>query len=261
MNRPPFVVRSFWQLPLLFATGLAAGFVDSIAGGGGLITLPVLMNLGLAPQDALGTNKLQASFGSGSAAWHYAQAKTVPLRDCRFGFAFSLLGAALGALVVQHVNPSFLKRLIPLLLLAVAFYVLLKPRLGDQDRPARLRPFAFDLLFGLCIGFYDGFFGPGTGTFWAMAYVLLRGFNLTRATGYTKVMNFASNLGSLIFFLAGGNVFFVAGLTMGLGQLLGARLGARMVIARGTRFIRPVFIAVVLALTAKLVWDAYGKSR
>lgn len=248
-----------WQLPLLFGTGLVAGFVDSVAGGGGLITVPVLLNFGLNPQDALGTNKLQASFGSGSATWHYAAARTVPLADCTRGFVLTFLGAALGALTVQALDPSFLRKLIPLLLSAVAAYSLLKPRLGEQDLHPRMPRGWFDLVFGLSLGFYDGFFGPGTGTFWTMAYMLGLGFNMTRATGYTKVMNFASNLSSLALFLIGGKVFFVAGLTMGIGQLLGARLGARMVIARGTKFIRPIFISMVLALTAKLIYDNYAK--
>src|SRR5258706_7863925 len=111
-----------WQLPLLFLVGLAAGFVDSIAGGGGLIALPALLSCGLDPQTALGTSKLQSTFGSASAAWHYAQAKTVPLNDCARAFLLTLLGAALGTLVVQRVDPSFLKRAIPILLGAVAIY-------------------------------------------------------------------------------------------------------------------------------------------
>ncbi len=246
-----------WQLPLLFGTGLVAGFVDSIAGGGGLITIPVLLSLGLEPHYALGTNKLQATFGSGSAAWHYARAGTVPLKDCTRGFGLSLAGAALGTWVVQRIDPSFLKRAIPMLLLAVAIYTLLKPRLGAQDLHPRLARGWFDLTFGLLIGFYDGFFGPGTGTFWTMAYMLGLGFNMTRATGYTKVMNFASNLSSLAFFLLGRDVYFVPGLTMGLGQLVGAKVGSSMVITRGTKFIRPIFIAVVLALTLKLLYDGY----
>jgi uncharacterized membrane protein YfcA len=246
-----------WQLPLLFGTGLAAGFVDSIAGGGGLITIPVLLNLGLDPHRALGTNKLQASFGSGSAALHYAQARTVHLRDCALGFSMSLLGAALGAWVVQKVDPSFLRRFLPMLLLAVALYTWLKPQLGAYDQAPRMPRRWFDVIFGLGIGFYDGVFGPGTGTFWAMAYVLCVGFNLTRATGYTKVMNFASNLSSLAFFLVGGQVDYIPGLVMGVGQLLGARLGAGMVVRKGTRFIRPIFLTVVFALTLKLLWEVY----
>jgi hypothetical protein len=252
-------MSGLWQLPLLCGAGLVAGFVDSVAGGGGLITIPVLLNLGLDPQCALGTNKLQATFGSGSASWHYAQAGTVPLRDCGHGFILSLAGGALGALAVQQVNPAFLRRAIPVLLLAVAVYMLLKPRLGAQDLRPRMPRLRFDLVFGLGIGFYDGSFGPGTGTFWAMAYMLGLGFNMTRATGYTKVMNFASNLSSLAFFLLGRNVLWGAGLGMGFGQLLGARIGSRLVIAKGARFIRPIFISTVLALTLKLLYDAYLK--
>jgi hypothetical protein len=115
-------MSKLWHLPLLFGTGLVAGFVDSIAGGGGLITLPVLLRFGLDPQHALGTNKLQATFGSASASWHYAQARTVPLKECTRGFVLSLTGAALGALAVQQLDLSFLKRVIPVLLIVVAIY-------------------------------------------------------------------------------------------------------------------------------------------
>jgi uncharacterized membrane protein YfcA len=246
-----------WQYPLLFATGLAAGFVDSIAGGGGLISLPVLLSCGLGPRAALGTNKLQGTFGSGSAAWLYAQGKAVPLGDCPRGFIFSFLGAAVGALTVQRIQPSFLRQAIPWLLIVVAAYMLIKPELGKLELHPRMRRGWFDVIFGLTLGFYDGFFGPGVGTFWVMAYVLGLGFNLTRATGYTKVMNFASNLSSLALFLLAGNVYVWAGLTMGLGQALGARAGARMVISKGTKFIRPVFISVVLIITARLIYDNY----
>jgi uncharacterized membrane protein YfcA len=250
---------SLWQYPLLLLTGLAAGFVDSIAGGGGLITLPVLLNFGFDPQHALGTNKLQATFGSGSAAWHYVEAKAVAPRDCTRGFLCSFGGAATGALVVQEVSPSFLRRAIPILLIAVAVYMLIKPRVGCEDARPRLTRWQFDVFVGLSLGFYDGFFGPGVGTFWAIAYVLGLGFNLTRATGYAKVMNFASNLSSLALFVMSGNIALGAGLIMGAGQLLGARIGARMVLARGTRFIRPIFLTVALAITAKLLYDSFWK--
>jgi uncharacterized protein len=246
-----------WHFPFLFFTATLAGFVDSIAGGGGLITIPVLLSFGLPPKDVLGTNKLQASFGSASASWHYARAGTVPLRDCGFGFAISVLGSAAGSWLVRQLDPSFLRRIIPVLLLVVAGYMLFKPALGTKDLRPRMPRRAFDLLFGLTIGFYDGFFGPGTGTFWTMAFMLALGFNMTRATGYTKVMNFGSNISSLAVFVLGGNVLYTAGLVMGAGQWLGARLGSRMVVTRGTTFIRPIFLTVVLAITAKLLWDTY----
>jgi hypothetical protein len=248
-----------WLHPILFLTGLGAGFVDSIAGGGGLITIPVLLNLGLSPQDALGTNKLQATFGSGSATWNYGRAGLIAYRECVAGIVFTFGGALVGTLMVQQLNPAFLKQVIPWLLLAIALYLLFQPKLGEKDIHPRLTPRLFHLAFGLLIGFYDGFFGPGTGTFWAMAYVLGLGFNLTKATAHTKVMNFTSNAASLLAFLWGGQVHYLAGLAMGVGQLVGARLGARMVIRRGTKFIRPVFITVVLALTLKLLWDNYAR--
>jgi uncharacterized membrane protein YfcA len=252
-------VLELWQLPLLFATGLAAGFVDSIAGGGGLISLPVLLGLGYPPQLALGTNKLQAVFGSASATWHYARGGAMPLRDCVRGFFWTLAGSVAGALCVQWLDPNLLRKLIPVMLVLSVGVLVLRPHLGHADHPPKLGRPLFDVLFGLSLGFYDGFFGPGTGTFWAMAFVLVLGFNLTKATGYTKAMNFASNLGALALFTLAGQVLVMAGLVMGAGQLLGARLGAGMVMRRGARFIRPVFITAVLAITAKLLYDAYLK--
>jgi uncharacterized membrane protein YfcA len=160
-------------------------------------------------------------------------------------------------LVVQKLDPSLLRRALPVLLAVVAIYSLLRPKMGEKEVQARMSRSTFDVTFGLLLGFYDGFFGPGAGTFWAMAFVLMLGFDLTRATGSTKVMNLASNLASLSFFLYLGQVLVVVGLVMGAGQLIGAWLGSHMVIKRGTGFIRPVFISVVLAITGKLLYDTY----
>jgi uncharacterized membrane protein YfcA len=255
---PAFTI-SPWAFPALFGTGLVAGFVDSIAGGGGLITVPVLLNLGIPPHLAFGTNKLQASFGSGSAAWHFAQSGIVSLRECFLGIVFTVIGAAAGTWVVLQCNPDFLKQFIPIILLAIAAYMIFKPKLGEKDLHPRMAAAPFYVGFGLALGFYDGFLGPGTGSFWAMAFMLALGFNLTKATGYTKVMNFASNIASLAYFLIAGRILYGAGLTMGIGQLLGARVGSRMVVTRGTRFIRPIFLTMVLALTLKLLYDAFRK--
>ncbi len=244
--------------PVLFLTALFAGTADTIAGGGGLITIPVLMGLGWSPLDALGTNKFQASFGSGSATLHFARAGAVVWRDCAWGIAFTALGSAAGAWAVGQVPADFLRRLIPVLLIVMAGYVLVTPRLGHEETRARMKVFAFHLLFGLGIGFYDGFFGPGTGSFWALAYVLLLGYELRRATAHTKVMNFTSNLLSLAVFLAMGHIHFVPGLVMAGGQFLGGRIGARLVMTRGARLVRPVLITVAVAIAAKLLWSAYG---
>jgi len=250
-------VIELWHLPLLFCAALAAGFVDAIAGGGGLITLPALLSLGLDPRLALGTNKLQGTFGSASATWHYAEAGTMSLRDCLRGFCLTLVASVAGAWAALELDPALLRKIIPVMLAGIAVLVWFKPKLGECDLHPRMSRGLFDVTAGLALGFYDGFFGPGTGTFWAIAFVLGLGFNLTKATGYTKVMNFASNIGSLGFFICAGQVLWVAGLTMGVGQLIGARIGARMVVSRGTGFIRPVFLTVVLIITAKLIYDAY----
>jgi uncharacterized protein len=244
---------ALWWYPCLFLAGFVAGFVDSIAGGGGLITVPALLSTGFSPAHTLATNKLQASFGSGSAALHFARARLVHWHEVRLGMIISFISAMAGALLVQRLSPEFLRRLIPGLLIGIAVYTLLQPRFGLEAGKPRLSSRSFAVIFGLLIGFYDGFFGPGTGSFWAMACVFFLGWDLTKATAYTKAMNFASNAGALLIFLAGGQVSLGVGLLMGVGQWAGARLGSRLVIRKGARFIRPIFIAVVLLLTARLL--------
>jgi uncharacterized membrane protein YfcA len=247
---PPFIL-----LPILFSAAYIAGLIDAIAGGGGLITVPVLLAVGLPPQVALGTNKLQASFGSGSAMLHFVRAGNVRIRDCLQGILWTAAGSASGFLAVQLLNPSLLRLIIPWLLAAIALYMFLSPRLGNEDVRARWPDRLFYPVFGVSIGFYDGFLGPGTGSFWAMAFMLLLGYSMLRATAHTKVMNFTSNVVALIFFLAVGQVHFLEGIVMGTGQFLGARTGARLVSRRGTAFIRPVFIAMVLAILIRMIWQ------
>jgi uncharacterized protein len=251
----------WWQIVMLFLTGLAAGFVDTIAGGGGLLTLPVLLNLCPDPKLALGTNKLQASFGSTSATFHFARAGALNFRECRRAWLLAFLGSLLGTFLVQQLDPGFLKRVIPLLLLAVAIYVWLRPRLGEEDIHPRISRTKFDFIFAFGIGAYDGFLGPGAGTFFTLAFMLGIGFNLVRATAHTKALNWASNLASLILFLIARKVWFVAGLVMGAGQWLGARAGSRMVITRGTKFIRPIFLSMVVLITLKMIYENYLKPR
>ena len=216
--------------------------------------MPVLLNFGLPPPLALGTNKFQASFGSVSASWHYARRGLVELRSCRLGIILTLVGALAGAAFVQAVNPVALGRVIPVLLAAVIGYLIFQPQIGLEDRAARLPPAVFYAVFGLGLGFYDGFFGPGTGSFWAIAFVLLRGQNLARATGHTKVMNATSNLASLALFAAAGQVYLFAGLAMAAGQVVGARLGAGLVVHRGARFVRPAFLAIAALTIVRLLW-------
>ena len=245
------------MLPVLFPTGVVAGLIDAIAGGGGLITIPVLLGIGLPPQAALGTNKLQSTFGSASAMAHFVKAGTIDLREALAGILWTALGAMSGAYIVQQIDPGFLKRFIPYLLLVILTYTIFTPKLGADEVHPRMPRGIFYAAFGLLLGFYDGFLGPGTGSFWVIALMLGLGFDMRKGTGYTKLFNFVSNIVSLVVFVAGGHVVLLAGLLMGAGQACGARVGAKLVINKGTRFVRPVFICSVLAVTAKLFYDNY----
>lgn len=245
-------------LVILFAVGLVAGFVDSIAGGGGLLTIPVLLWCGLTPAQAIATNKLQSSFGSFSAALRFVRSGEVDPHAVAPVAACAAAGAMLGALALQVSDPEFLRDVIPLLLIGIAVYLLAFPTAGNLDQHRRIGERAFALTAGLGIGFYDGFFGPGTGTFLAIAFVTLQGFNLRKATAHTKLVNFASNIASLLLFLAGGQILWAAGLLMGVAQFIGAQAGAHMVMRDGARLVRPMLVFASLAITAKLVWSDEG---
>lgn len=242
---------------LLFLAGFAGGFIDSVAGGGGLITVPALLAAGLPPQVALGTNKLQSSCGTIIAVWRYAAAGLMKTPWLWLAVLFSGLASVGGAVAVSVLSKDLLRQIIPWMLAAVALYTALNRHFGIHATTQKLSFVLFAALFGTALGFYDGFFGPGTGSFWTVALVALLGLDLRSATGYTKAANLASNLGSLVIFLANGSVHFLAGGAMIAGQLLGARLGSGLVIRRGASFIRPVFLTVVFAMTLKLLWDAW----
>ena len=252
-------MTEWWQIGLLFATGLVAGFVDTLAGGGGLLTLPVLLTICPDPKVALGTNKLQASFGSTSAAFHFTHAGALKVQDVLRACVLTFLGSLAGSILVQQFDSHRLKEIIPVLLLAVATFVWLRPQLGEKDIHPRISRVKFDFIFALGIGFYDGMLGPGTGTFLALAFMLGLGFNLAKATIHAKALNCASNIAALIVFLIARKVWFAAGIAMGCGQWLGARLASRMVLTRGTKFIRPVFLTMVVLITLKMIWDMWLK--
>jgi uncharacterized membrane protein YfcA len=242
-----------WLL-LIMVAGLA-GFVDAIAGGGGLLALPALLWAGLPPLQALATNKLQGSFGTFTATLHHLRHGELRLGSLWPTVVLTFLGAAAGTLSVQYLSSALLEQLIPLLLIGFAGYFLFSPRVGDADAQQRIGLPAFGVLIGFGVGFYDGFFGPGTGSFFALGFVLLLGWNLRRATGGTKLLNFTSNIASLLFFALGGHVLWSLGLAMGLAQVAGAWLGSHLVIRHGSRIVRPLLVAVCLALSLKLLLE------
>lgn len=242
---------------LLAVCSFVAGVVDSIAGGGGLLTVPALLAAGLPPATALATNKLQSSFGSFSASYFFVAKKLVDLRQMKPVIVFTFVGSALGTILIQRIDSSQLSRVIPFMLLGFAVYFIFSPRLGDVDQHKRISFTLFSVLAGSLIGFYDGFFGPGTGSFWALAFVSLVGFNLSKATAHSKVLNFVSNIASLLMFLFGGKILWSLGLIMGVGQFAGAQVGAHLVVKKGTRLIKPLLIAVSLIMSAKLLYSQY----
>ena len=241
----------------LMATGVVSGTIDAIAGGGGLIMLPALIASGLPPQVVLGTNKLQSVMGTSVAAWRYHRAGLYTLRDRWPLAALAFGGAVCGAMLVRRIDNHLLGLVVPLLLVAMAIYTLFSPRMEDRAGVARVSARGFAPVMGI-VGFYDGFFGPGAGQFYTMGLVALRGEGLTRATGTTKLVNVASNLGSLAVFLLAGQVAVELALAIAVGSMTGATIGSRLATRHGARLIRPLLVVISLALTARLVWNWFA---
>ncbi len=244
-------------LVVLFFVAILAGFIDSLAGGGGLLTVPALMAAGMPPAQALATNKLQACGGSLSATLYFVRRKVVNLADQKLNILMTFIGSTAGALLVQHVQSEILKQILPLLVIGIGLYFLLMPKLGEADRQRRLYGLPFALVAGGSVGFYDGFFGPGAGSFYALA-LLLAGFNLASLMAHAKLLNATSNVGGLLLFIIGGKVIWATGFVMMAGQFIGARAGSRLVLSKGQSLIRPMIVIVSAVMSAKLLYDSHG---
>jgi uncharacterized protein len=237
-------------LALLAGVGLVAGFVDSIAGGGGLLALPSLLLAGLDPVSALATNKLQGSFGTASATHTFWKKGLLKPSEHAAEIAMVFVGAVLGVLAVVYVPASVLRQVMPVLLVLVAGYFALSPKLQASKFPIAV----FSFFVAPLLGFYDGVFGPGTGSFFMLALVSLFGLGVVEATGRTKLLNFTSNIAALLMFILGGKIVWVVGLCMGVAQIVGAQIGARVAIANGARVIRPLLVLVCCAMAVRLWW-------
>lgn len=242
------------MIGLLAVTAFAAGTVDAIAGGGGLITLPALMAAGLPGELALGTNKGQSVWGSGAALLAFWRAGRIDRRQALIAFPLGVAGAVLGARLLLALDRETVQPIVIALLVAASLLLVVRTPARDDDAPVP-RYLAIAGLLAFVIGAYDGFFGPGTGTFLIVGFVALCGRSLVRATADAKVVNFASNLASVVTFALAGTVVWVVALPMAAGQLAGGVVGARLAMRGGARLIRIAVVVTSGALVAVLARD------
>ncbi len=241
----------------LMLVAIAAGFVDTIAGGGGLITLPAMLIAGLPVTTAMGTNRMQGCIGELTAAIRFMRAGELNLRKLVLGFFCAAVGASVGTIVIQLIHPGNLKKIIAVLMLVILCYTVFSKQFVKASSEPRLSSRAYCLTIGTAIGFYNGFFGPGTGSFWVVSLIFFLGMNLKSAIIHAKPLNIVGNVVSLFWFGLGGHVAYLVALLMGVGQIIGASIGAHFVMSKESRFIRPIFILVVLAMTINIFIDAF----
>lgn len=240
----------------LMGAGFVASFIDSVVGGGGLITLPSLLMTGLPPTIALGTNKLASTMGSLTSALSFLRSGKIDLRVIRWQFPLSFFGSVLGVYVVQHIPPHFLKPLVVVMLALVAVYTLTKKDWGSISTYTGMgaRTAWASGVAALAIGFYDGFFGPGAGSFFIFAFLMV-GFDFVVAAGNAKALNLASNLAAVAAFGAYGSINCYYAIPMGLAMVAGAIAGSRLAIKKGVAYVRPLFLVMSALLISKQVWD------
>ncbi|MFA0569722.1 TSUP family transporter [Vibrio kagoshimensis] len=248
------------MLVVLALVAFAAGFIDAVAGGGGMLTVPALLSIGLPPHIALGTNKLAATFASSTAAFTYYRKKLFKPECWINAFISTLIGATIGTLAVNAISTEWLEKVLPLIILAAAAYTIFH-KTPDANQNVSPKPCPTlkkkQIIQGSILGFYDGVAGPGTGAFWTVSSMALYKLNILLASGLAKAMNFTSNFTSLVTFAVLGHIDWVLGLTMGVCLMVGAFVGAHSAIRFGAKFIRPVFVTVVSILAIKLAYEAW----
>jgi uncharacterized protein len=243
------------HLAMLFLAAVVAGFIDAIAGGGGLITLPALLLAQIPPLNALATNKLQGSFGTLTSSLTMLRKGKVRFAEIRVLFLSSLIGSSLGAVLLLVIDPKSLDLVVPLVLTAIALYFGFQRKAGETETPARISARLYQNAVVPAIGFYDGVFGPGSGSIFSASAVFFRGQTLVKATATAKILNFSANIASLVVFVCGRKVLWTFGAVMIAGNMLGAHLGAVAAIGGGARLIRPMIVVVCLAMLARYGWQ------
>jgi len=238
-------------LLILFAVAILAGLLDTLAGGGGLIALPALILSGVPPLAALGTNKLQGSMGTATATYMMLKNKRVKWHNVKKLMLIAFIGALVGTVAVQFINQKILNYVIPAAISFIGLYFLFSPTVSEKKIEAKISERHYQNLVMPSIGFYDGFFGPGTGSFFSLAGVSLRGHNIVSATATAKTLNFSTNLASLIIFLIAGKIVWVIGLVMMLGQIIGAWLGSHCLFSINPKYLRLLVVVMCFGMLLK----------
>lgn len=246
-----------WSILLIVIFfGFLAAFIDSVAGGGGLIAIPALLSTGMPPVQAIATNKLASSFGSLTSSIRFLRGRHVDLKVVMRLFPVSLIISMLGAILAVNMPGDILKPLVLLMLVVVLIYTLVKKDWGqiEKDNVLTVRKIFYLIIFSVIIAFYDGFMGGGTGSF-LMFLMLFVGFDFLKSAGNAKVLNFGSNLGSLILFMIVGEVNYTYGLVMGVSMIFGSWFGAQMAISKGVGYVKALFVIVTGVLIIKNIYD------
>jgi len=240
------------------AAGFVAAVVDSIAGGGGLIALPAIIAAGVPPHLALGTNKLASSCASLTSTLTFIKSKKIYFPLVKWQIPCTFIGSALGARTVLGINENYLKALIVILVFAVALYTTFHKEFGVKDEFKGLtkKNLIAGCIFAFALGFYDGFFGPGAGTFLIFLFISVFSFDFVRAAGNGKILNFTSNISSLVVFFLTGKIVFIVGIPMAICMIIGARVGTHIAINNGAKVMKPIFIAIAVLLAGKMIYQS-----
>ena len=239
---------------ILVGVAFFAGLISSIAGSGGILTLPALLWAGLPPLNALATNKVQSSLGTLSSAWNFFRKGHLDIKPLYSAVAMAVLGSVAGTFLVQSLDGATLTKLIPFLLLTIALYFLFSPKVSETDHPQKVSQRWFACTAALGMGFYGGFFGPGMGSIMPFLFVWLLGHNLVKATAETKLMILAVNGTSALIFVFSGYVIWQLAIGMSVAQVIGARLGSNLVMKRGAGFVQPIITVITLLMALKLLF-------
>ncbi|ADE69213.1 TSUP family transporter [Priestia megaterium] len=241
---------------LLLLFGFLAAFIDSVVGGGGLISTPALLFLGLPPAAALATNKLAGTMGVLTSTIRFVKSGKVDFRVVGKWFPFVFIGSLGGSITVHFLSSAFLKPVILILLVLVAIYTIFKKNWGTTStyKPLSIKKLIFFTALIFIIGFYDGFLGAGTGSFILFAFLFM-GFDFLQSAGSAKFLNFGSNLGALLVFLYFDSVVFSYGLIMGFAMIVGSFVGSNVALSKGVTYVRTLFILVTLSLISKNIFD------